>query len=62
LEKFRHRAIRENTSHEILLVDEGYGLAPWLMTPYRDPLTQEQQSYSKLHYRERGIIERCFGR
>jgi hypothetical protein len=37
-----YRAIRENTSHTILLVDEGYGLAPWLMTPFRNPVTQEQ--------------------
>jgi hypothetical protein len=43
------------------LGDEGYGLAPWLMTPFRDPVAQEQQSYNKLHCRERGIIERNFG-
>jgi hypothetical protein len=30
------------------------------MTPFRNPVTQEQQSYNKLHCRERGIIERCF--
>jgi hypothetical protein len=56
-----YRAIRENTSHAILLVDEGYGLTPWLLTPFRNPVTQEQQSYNKLHCRERGIIEICFG-
>jgi hypothetical protein len=56
-----YRAIRENTSDAILLADEGYGLVPWLMTPFRNPLTQEQQSYNMLHCRERGIIERCFG-
>jgi hypothetical protein len=56
-----YRAIRENNSHAILLVGKGYGLAPWLMTPFRNPVTQEQQSYNKLHCRERGIIERCFG-
>jgi hypothetical protein len=44
-----YRAIGENISHALLLVDEGYGLAPWL----RNPATQEQQSYNKLHYRER---------
>jgi hypothetical protein len=31
------------------------------MIPFRNPVTQEQQSYNKLHCRERGIIERCFG-
>jgi hypothetical protein len=56
-----YKAIRESTSHAVLLADEGYGLAPWLMTPFRNPVSQEQQSYSKLHCRERGIIERCFG-
>jgi hypothetical protein len=51
-----YRAIRENTSYANLLADEGYGLAPWLMIPFRNPVTQEQQSYNKLHCRERGII------
>jgi hypothetical protein len=31
------------------------------MTPFRNPVTQEQQSYNKLHCRQKGIIERCFG-
>jgi hypothetical protein len=57
----RNRAIKENTSHAVLLADEGYGLAPWLMIPFRNPLTQEQQSYNKLHCRQKGITERCFG-
>jgi hypothetical protein len=32
---------------------EGNGLAPWLMTAFRDPVAQEQRSYNKLHCRER---------
>jgi hypothetical protein len=56
-----YRAIRENASHAILLADKGYSLAKWQMTPFRNPVTQEQQSYNKLHCRERGIIEICFG-
>jgi hypothetical protein len=56
-----YRAFRENSSQAILLVDKGYGLAPWPMTPFRNPVIQEQHSYNKLHCRERGIIERCFG-
>jgi hypothetical protein len=55
-----YKAIRENTSYAILLPEEGYGSAPWLMTLFRNPVTQEQQPYDKLHCTERGIIERCF--
>ena len=55
------RVMRENESNCLLLGDEGYGLAPWLMTPYRNPSTPEQISFNRLHKKERVIIERCFG-
>jgi hypothetical protein len=42
-----YRAIRKNTSNGILFPDEGNGLVPWLMTPFRNPVTQQQQSYDK---------------
>ncbi|KAK9687900.1 DDE superfamily endonuclease [Popillia japonica] len=42
-------------------MDEGYGITPWLLTPYRNPTTPQEIAYNTLHKRERVIIERCFG-
>lgn len=55
------RVMKENTCGALILGDQGYGLAPWLMTPFRTLQTEEQQAFNKLHKRERCIIERCFG-
>lgn len=49
------------TENAVLLADEGYGLAPWLMVPYQDPTTEEQREFNRLHKSERAVIERCFG-
>lgn len=45
----------------VILGDIGYGISPWLMTPYENPMTQEEKAYNKIHAKERVIIERCFG-
>ncbi|KAJ8913775.1 hypothetical protein NQ315_002681 [Exocentrus adspersus] len=45
----------------LLLGDSGYGITPWLMTPYRNPQTHEEITFNTLFTRERVIIERCFG-
>lgn len=45
----------------VILGDSGYGIYPWLMTPYERPTTQQEKAYNKLHAKERVIIERCFG-
>lgn len=50
-----------NRASALLLGDSGYGLTPWLMTPFKDAVTPEQTSYNKCLTRERVIIERCFG-
>lgn len=54
-------AMKENIEDALILGDEGYGIAPWLMTPYRNPQTPEELSYNKCFTKERVIIERCFG-
>lgn len=48
-------------ANALLLGDVGYGIAPWLMTPFRNPVTPQQRSYNSCITRERVIIERCFG-
>lgn len=53
--------LNDNPSGAILLADEGYGLTPWLMTPFKNPTTEAEQKYNKLHTRERVLIERMFG-
>lgn len=45
----------------VILGDEGYGITPFLMTPYKNPVTNEQKAYNKLHTNNRVIIEQCFG-
>ncbi|CAH2011545.1 unnamed protein product [Acanthoscelides obtectus] len=50
-----------NRASAVLLGDSGYGIAPWLMTPFKIAETAEKISYNRLFTRERVIIERCFG-
>lgn len=56
-----YNVMKENRAHAVLLGDQGFGLAPWLMTPFRNPVTVQEQAYNTLHSSERMIIERCFG-
>lgn len=54
--------ILKNSAEEcVLLGDDGYSISPWIMTPWRNPTTQQQQNYNNIFCRERVIIERCFG-
>lgn len=50
-----------NAFNAILLGDEGYGITPFLMTPYRTPATNEQRAFNNLHKKNRVLIEQCFG-
>lgn len=45
----------------LLLGDVGYGISPWLMTPFQNAPTPEQRAYNACITRERVVIERCFG-
>ncbi|XP_058833434.1 putative nuclease HARBI1 [Topomyia yanbarensis] len=56
-----YNTIHENESGAILLGDEAYPLTPWLMTPYRNPVSDPHKKYNILHTKERVIIERLFG-
>lgn len=44
-----------------LLGDSGYGLSPWLITPFKPPRTHQERQFNLIHARERVVIERCFG-
>nr|CAI5838699.1 unnamed protein product [Callosobruchus analis] len=57
-----YNIMQQNTHNTLFLGDSGYGLTPWLMTPYRDAVTSEQNTYNRYLIRERLRIERCFGK
>lgn len=44
-----------------LLGDSGYGLSPWLITPFKPPTNGGERHFNLCHAKERVIIERCFG-
>nr|XP_029712223.1 putative nuclease HARBI1 [Aedes albopictus] len=56
-----YQVMYENPAGALLLGDEGYAIAPWLMTPYRNPDTPVRVNYNKIFCRERVVIERVFG-
>lgn len=55
------KILRQSSSGALLLGDSGYGISPWLMTPFSEPTTPEEHSFNRCLKRERVIIERCFG-
>ena len=52
---------RNRINTGFLLGDSGYGIAPYMMTPYRDPTTPVQKYYNKCHTSNRVVIENSFG-
>lgn len=53
--------MERNTASALLLGDSGYGIAPWLMTPFSPPANQIETEFNRCFTRERVTIERCFG-
>lgn len=61
---FRNSAVKsimERTVNTILLADSGYGIAPYLLTPYDRPRTPEEVYFNQIYAKERVTVERCFG-
>ncbi|XP_066596948.1 putative nuclease HARBI1 [Prorops nasuta] len=55
-----HR-FEQNEIPGILIGDKRYPALPFLLTPYRNPETEEQERYNMIHSRSRIIVERTFG-
>lgn len=56
-----YNIIINNPANAILLADEGYGLTPWVMTPYSNASSSIERNYNRIHKKERSLIERTFG-
>lgn len=53
--------IMQTIPDTILLGDSGYGITPWLITPYSQPANDTERYFNTIYAKERVIIERCFG-
>ncbi len=45
----------------ILIGDNGYSLTPFLLTPFLNAASQEEEHYNRIHKKARCCIERAFG-
>jgi len=53
--------LKNRTQSTVLIGDSGYGIAPWIITPFENPTTDAQINFNAVYAKERVIIERCFG-
>lgn len=56
-----YQLLINDNMQSILLGDDGYGITPFLLKPYKNPLTPSQKRFNKLHCRARVVIENAFG-
>jgi hypothetical protein len=45
----------------VILADEGYGISPFIMTPFKNAITNVEKRYNKIHTKNRVVIEQSFG-
>ncbi|KAJ1098068.1 hypothetical protein NDU88_003184 [Pleurodeles waltl] len=62
---FRHCTINQHFQdgrygNGLLVADQGYGIQPWIMTPFGNPSTAAERAYNDAHKRTRSIVERTF--
>ncbi|XP_064646190.1 putative nuclease HARBI1 [Lineus longissimus] len=55
-----HALVSRNV-HGVLLGDSGYGIAPYMMTPFTDPNTPAERYFNREHAKNRVVIEQAFG-
>lgn len=55
-----HEKVARNVQGS-LLGDSGYGIAPYMMTPYSNPNTAAERHFNREHARNRVVIEQAFG-
>lgn len=55
---FRHLS---QNSNGCLLADAGYGITPFIITPFGNPISEEEKCFNKYHAKNRVVIEQCFG-
>ncbi|XP_057670171.1 putative nuclease HARBI1 [Diorhabda carinulata] len=53
--------VRRYDGDVCLLGDSGYGITPWLLTPFDEPRNARERNYNSTRAQERVIIERVFG-
>lgn len=53
--------IEANRCDALIIGDEGYGISPWLMAPYRHPNAPHELNFNRVLSKERVVIERAFG-
>ena len=62
---YKRQAIRDVLSQFVgaayLIGNSGYGISPWLITPFKPPRDDRQRHFNRLHARERVVVERVFG-
>ncbi|XP_066596517.1 putative nuclease HARBI1 [Prorops nasuta] len=52
---------REQQTGGMLVGDKGYPSLPFLLTPFRNPRSSEEEKYNEIHSRTRMVVERAFG-
>ncbi|KAJ1175580.1 hypothetical protein NDU88_000867 [Pleurodeles waltl] len=64
VQKTTHTAVRRIYAcgqKGLSAADQGYGIQPWLMTPFGNPTTAAERAYNDAHKRTHSIVERTFG-
>ncbi|XP_069083669.1 putative nuclease HARBI1 [Pleurodeles waltl] len=51
----------EQYGNGLLVADQGYGIQPWIMTPFPNQSTAAENAYNEAHRRIRTIVEITFG-
>lgn len=55
------QTLRQYDGAYCLIGDSGYGISPWLMTPFKPPQNPAERNFNLTHAQDRVIIERVFG-